>query len=78
MAPSVLASSDSRWGENAAFTRNPPEEMLSTSGPSPITIRAPMPALRIRSKPSRSGCPGATAASAACSSGLRRSAIDAA
>ncbi len=64
IAPSILASSDSRWGLNSASSRKPPEQMLSTSGPSPTTIRAPMLACRIRSRPSRNGRPGATAASA--------------
>src|SRR5712691_170019 len=60
MAPSILASSDSRWGVNSASRRKPPEHTCSTSGPSPTTIIAPMPAWRMRSRPSRSGVPGAT------------------
>ena len=58
MAPSIFASSDSRCGLNAASSRNPPEQMLSTSGPSPTTMSAPMRACRMRSRPSRSGVPG--------------------
>ena len=46
MAPSIFASSDSRWGLKAASSRKPPEQMLSTSGPSPTTMRAPMPGLQ--------------------------------
>ena len=42
MAPSIFASSDRRWGLKAASSRKPPEQMLSTSGPSPTTMRAPM------------------------------------
>ena len=72
MAPSILASSDSRWGLNSASSRKPPEQMLSTSGPSPTTISAPMLACRIRSRPSRSGRPGATAASASIMAALGR------
>ena len=59
-APSILASSERRWGLKAASSRNPPEQMLSTAGPSPTTTRPPMPAWRMRSMPSRSGRPGAT------------------
>ena len=72
MAPSILASSDRRWGLKAASSRKPPEQMLSTSGPSPTTIRAPILDCRIRSSPSRSGLPGATTASASSSASLRR------
>ena len=75
MAPSILASSDSRWGLKAASSRNPPEQMFSTSGPSPTTTRPPILAWRMRSRPARSGVPGATTPSAARSSGLRRGAI---
>ncbi len=60
MAPSILASSDRRWGLKAASSRKPPEQMLSTSGPSPTTISAPIFDCRIRSRPSRNGLPGAT------------------
>ena len=60
MAPSIFASSDSRWGVNSASRRKPPEHTCSTSGPSPTTIIAPMRAWRMRSSPSRSGVPGAT------------------
>ena len=72
MAPSIFASSDSRCGLNAASRRNPPEQMFSTSGPSPTTISAPIPACRMRSRPSRNGRPGATAASASSIAMLRR------
>ena len=33
IAPSIFASSDSRWGVNSASSRNPPEQMLRTVGP---------------------------------------------
>ena len=72
MAPSIFASSDSRCGLKAASSRKPPEQMLSTSGPSPTTMSAPMLACRMRSRPSRSGVPGATAASASMSWALGR------
>ena len=65
MAPSIFASSDRRWGEKAASRRKPPEQIPSTAGSSPTTTSAPSRAWRIRSSPSRSGCPGATAARAA-------------
>ena len=35
IAPSILASSESRWGVNSASRRNPPEQTPSTSGPAP-------------------------------------------
>ncbi len=60
IAPSIFASSDSRWGVNSASSRKPPEQMLSTAGSSPTTISAPIFAWRMRSMPSRSGVPGAT------------------
>ena len=60
IAPSILASSESRCGVNSASSRNPPEQTDSTSGPSPTTISAPMRAWRMRSRPSRSCVPGAT------------------
>ena len=72
MAPSILASSDSRCGLNAASSRKPPEQMFSTSGPSPTTIRAPIFDCRMRSSPSRKGLPGATTASASSSASLSR------
>ena len=75
MAPSIFASSDSRWGLKAASSRKPPEQMLSTSGPSPTTTRAPMPDCRMRSRPSRSGLPGATTARASSMASLRRRGI---
>ena len=75
MAPSILASSDRRWGLKTASSRNPPEQMLSTSGPSPTTTSAPILALTMRSSPSRRGVPGAAWASAACTAALRRAAI---
>src|SRR5260370_839048 len=60
MAPSILASSESRCGVNSASRRNPPEQTWSTSGPAPTTRSAPMRAWMIRSMPSRSPDPGAT------------------
>src|SRR5438270_5111449 len=71
-APSILASSDSRWGVNSASSRNPPEQTASTSGPSPTTIRAPLLAWRMRSIPSRRGVPGATIRNASSSASDRR------
>src|SRR3954451_11542010 len=71
MAPSILASSLNRWGVNSASSRKPPEQMLRTSGPSPTTMSAPLLAWSIRSRPSRSGVPGATAASASVIAALR-------
>ena len=64
IAPSILASSESRCGVNSASRRNPPEQMLSTAGSSPTTISAPIFAWRMRSMPSRNGVPGATSRSA--------------
>ncbi len=72
MAPSILASSDRRCGENSASKRNPPVEMDSTSGPSPTTSSAPRLACSTRSSPSRSGWPGATSASASAMAELGR------
>ncbi len=72
MAPSILASSDKRCGLNSASSRKPPEQMESTPGPSPMTTRAPRLARRIRSRPSRSGRPGATMARASLSGELWR------
>ena len=60
IAPSIFASSDSRCGVNSASSRNPPEQMFETSGPSPTTMSAPIFACRMRSMPSRKGVPGAT------------------
>ena len=51
MAPSILASSDSRWGLNSASRRNPPVQMDSTSASSPTTISAPRLASSTRSRP---------------------------
>ena len=67
MAPSILASSDSRWGLNSASSRKPPEQMESTAGSSPTTTRAPRLACSTRSRPSRNGRPGAAMASASLS-----------
>ena len=64
MAPSILANSDRRCGLNSESKRNPPEQMESTSGPSPTTTSPPRLARRILSRPSRSGVPGATMVSA--------------
>ena len=75
MAPSILASSERRCGLNAASSRKPPEQMFSTSGPSPTTTRPPIFACRMRSSPARSGVPGATTPSADMSSAERRGAI---
>ena len=71
-APSILASSESRWGVNSASRRNPPEHTDSTSGPSPTTISAPLLAWRMRSIPSRRGVPGATIRNASSSASDRR------
>ena len=60
IAPSILASSERRCGVNSESRRKPPEQTESTSGPSPITMSAPMRACRMRSSPSRSCVPGAT------------------
>ncbi len=76
MAPSILASSESRWGLNSASSRNPPEQMESTPGPSPTTTRAPRLARRMRSSPSRSGRPGAAMARASLSGELWRAITD--
>ncbi len=76
MAPSILASSESRWGLKAASSKKPPEQMLSTSGPSPTTTRPPIFACRIRSSPDRRWVPGATTLNAVLSDALRRGAID--
>ena len=59
IAPSILASSASLCGLNSASSRNPPEQIDRTSGPSPTTMRAPMLAWRMRSSPSRNSRPGA-------------------
>ena len=64
IAPSILASSDSRCGLYGASTRKPPEQIASTSGPSSTTSSAPALARTTRSMPSRSGVPGATLARA--------------
>src|SRR5665213_371761 len=64
IAPSILASSLRRWGLNSESSRKPPEQIESTSGPSPITTRPPRLARRMRSRPSRKGRPGATMPSA--------------
>src|SRR5579883_870165 len=64
MAPSIFASSDSRWGVNSASRRNPPLQMESTAASSPTTTRAPRWACRIRSRPSRRAVPGATSPNA--------------
>ena len=64
IAPSIFASSLIRCGLYGASSRKPPLQMASTSGPSPSTTSAPIFARTTRSSPSRSGVPGATAASA--------------
>src|SRR5262245_14747578 len=73
IAPSIFASSDTRWGVNPASSRKPPEQMLRTSGPSPTTMSAPIFACKMRSMPSRSGVPGATSRNAAYNASDRRS-----
>jgi hypothetical protein len=65
IAPSIFATSWRRWGVNPASRRKPPEQICSTSVPSPTTMSAPLPDWRTRSIPSRKDCPGATDARAA-------------
>src|SRR6185437_2637995 len=60
--PSILHSSRSRVAENSTSRTKPPVQMLSTVLSKPSTISAPVLPRRIRSKPSRSGVPGASAA----------------
>ena len=60
MAPSILASSDSRCGLYGASTRKPPEQIASTSGRRRARAARPALARTTRSMPSRSGVPGAT------------------
>ena len=55
IAPSIFASSESLGGLNSASSRKPPEQMERTSGPSPTTIKAPMLAWSMRSKPFTEG-----------------------
>ena len=64
IAPSIFASSLSRWGLYGASTRNPPEQIDSTSASSLSTSSAPALERTTRSIPSRSGVPGARRASA--------------
>ena len=64
IAPSILASSLRRCGVNGRSSGKPPEQIASTSGPSPTTTSAPIFARTTRSTPARSGVPGATLASA--------------
>ena len=71
-APSILASSDRRWGLNSASRRKPPVQIDSTSGPSPTTSSSPRLACKMRSMPSRSGWPGATRARASAMAELGR------
>src|SRR5260370_23389513 len=71
IAPSILASSRSRVAENSTSNSKPPVHRASTVGSSPRTIKAPVLPRRMRSSPSRSAVPGATAARAA----LRRSSL---
>ena len=52
--------------------QEPARADVQTSGPSPTTISAPMPAWRMRLSPSRSGWPGATDAIAWSRASLRR------
>ena len=70
MAPSILASSERRWGLYSASRRNPPVHTERTAGSSPTTISAPCLACRMRSRPSRSTVPGAIIASASFSGWL--------
>ena len=53
MAPSILASSERRWGLNSASRRKPPVQTERTAGSSPTMISAPCLACRMRSIPSR-------------------------
>src|SRR5579871_5211230 len=62
IAPSIFASSESRWGLNSASRWKPPEQICSTSGWSPSTMSAPIRARSTRSRPSRNGEPGTTLA----------------
>src|SRR5918993_5408171 len=62
MAPSIFASSRRRVAENSTSRGNPPVETISTSRSLPRTMSAPVRPRRIRSRPSRSSVPGATAA----------------
>ena len=64
MAPSILASSERRWGVYSASRRKPPVHTDRTAGSSPTMISAPCLACRMRSRPSRSAVPGAIIASA--------------
>ena len=64
-APSILASSRSRWAVNSTSSANPPLAMLSTVLSSPRTTSPPVRPRRMRSSPSRSTVPGATWATAA-------------
>ena len=70
IAPSIFASSRSPVAVNSTSRMKPPVEIDSTVLSWPRTISAPVRPRRIRSRPSRSAVPGATAASvaAACSS----------
>ena len=67
IAPSILDSSRSRVAEKSMSIRKPPEQIASTPLSLPRTMSAPVPPLMIRSSPSRSAVPGATAARVAMS-----------
>ena len=62
MPPSIFANSRSPVGVKSVFTLKPPVEIWSTTGLLPSTISAPVRPARMRSKPSRSGVPGASRA----------------
>ena len=63
IAPSIFASSRRRVEENSTSRTKPPEQICSTVSSCPRTMSAPVRPRRIRSSPSRSAPPGATAAS---------------
>ena len=64
-APSILASSRSRWAEKSTSNANPPVAMVSTMRSVPRTTKPPVLPRRMRSRPSRKVVPGATRAMAA-------------
>ena len=67
-APSIFASSRRRVAENSMSSGKPPVAICSTTLSWPRTMSAPVRPRRIRSSPSRSSVPGATAARVARSS----------
>ena len=72
MAPSIFASSYSRYGENAWSSRIPPENRNDSSAGSPITIRAPSLPRRMSLMPWRMVVPGEIRRSASISLGSWR------